>query len=125
MGIHLLGIPTTAPLAYGFMIPVLDALYKRLATRLNKWENHKLSLHAEFFDYESSIFQTNQCFLLVILFCIFRSAPIFATDSQLASFMVAGQVLSNTKNIGAMLKVSVKQLMSTRQLKKAVDKSSL
>ena len=115
------------PLAYGFMIPVLDALYKRLATQLNKWENHETESA-----YQNSLITKVVFFKLINAFCsLYYFAfsgrhPILRLTSQLASFMVAGQVLSNTKEILVpCLKYRVKQLMSTRQLKKAVHKSSL
>ena len=100
------------PLAYGFMIPVLDALYKRLATQLNKWENHETESA-----YQNSLITKVVFFKLINAFCsLYYFAfsgrhPILRLTSQLASFMVAGQVLSNTKEILVpCLKYRVKQL---------------
>jgi hypothetical protein len=115
------------PLAYGFMIPVLDALYKRLATQLNKWENHETESA-----YQNSLITKVVFFKLINAFCsLYYFAfsgrhPILRLTSQLASFMIAGQILNNTKEILVpCLKFHAKQYLSKRQLKEAVGKSSL
>ena len=115
------------PLAYGFMIPLLDALYKRLATQLNKWENHETESA-----YQNSLITKVVFFKLINAFCsLYYFAfsgrhPILRLTSQLASFMIAGQILNNTKEVLVpCMKFRAKQYLSKRQLRKAVSESTL
>eukprot|EP00505_MAST-04D_sp_SCG-Rhode-Island_P002053 Stramenopile-MAST_4_protein_2053 len=115
------------PLTYGFMIPALDAVYKMVAKCLNRWENHRTES-----DYQNSLITKVVLFKLINAFCsLYYLAfsgrhPILRLTAQLASFMIAGQILNNTQEIVLpCVKVRAKTFLAKRRLAKAVEAASL
>ena len=115
------------PLTYGFMIPLLDAMYKKLATWLNRWENHRTETA-----YQNSLITKVVLFKLINAFCsLYYFAfsgrhPILRLTAQLASFMIAGQILNNMQEIVLpCLKNKVKKTLAQRKIRKTLEKKSL
>ena len=86
------------PATYGALIPLLDALFSRLARRLNEWENHRTES-----EYHNHLIAKVFSFRLVNSFCsLYYYAfsgrhPILQLTVQLASFMIVGQTVSQIR----------------------------
>lgn len=81
---------------YGFMIPLLDFLFGRLANLLNRWENHKTEsqyrnrLIAKVFS-----FRFVNCFVSLYYYAFSTEHTMLVLSVQLAGFVLANQVWNN------------------------------
>lgn len=81
------------PIAYGLLIPTLDFLFSKLATRMNSWENHKTqTLHQNFLIAKVFVFRFVNSFVSLYYYAFSDSQSVLQLAVQLAAFMVAGQL---------------------------------
>ena len=110
------------PMMAGMMIPILDKLYLKLATLLNKWENHKTeSSHQYHLIAKVLSFRMVNCFCSLYYYAFSGRHPILRLTVQLASFMVVGQLQKHAKEV---LWPCIKQHVRGRCAKRALRAES-
>ena len=89
------------PVAYGLIIPLLDAVFGRLAASLTNWENYRTESEyrnnriAKIFS-----FRFVNCFVSLFYYAFMggRGGSVLSLTVQLASFLIVGQLGSNVSS---------------------------
>ncbi|KAA0152414.1 hypothetical protein FNF29_03980 [Cafeteria roenbergensis] len=81
------------PVAYGFLIPIFDFAFGRLAFRFTDWENHKTeSLFRNHRIAKVFVFRFVNSFISLFYYAFSPSSSLLQLTVQLASFLLAGQL---------------------------------
>jgi hypothetical protein len=81
------------PVAYGFLIPIFDFAFGRLALRFTDWENHKTeSLFRNHRIAKVFVFRFVNSFISLFYYAFSPSSSLLQLTVQLASFLLAGQL---------------------------------
>jgi hypothetical protein len=81
------------PVAYGFLIPLLDFVFGRVALSCNDWENHRTE--SQFRNHRVAkvfTFRFVNAFLSLFYYAFSPSSSLLALAVQLASFLIVGQL---------------------------------
>jgi Calcium-activated chloride channel len=81
------------PVAYGFLIPLLDFLFGRVALLCNDWENHRTE--TQFRNHRVAkvfTFRFVNSFISLFYYAFSPSSSLLALAVQLASFLIVGQI---------------------------------
>jgi hypothetical protein len=109
------------PILCGGLIPLLNLLYLKLATKLNDWENHKTESSYQYHLIAKVLsFRMVNCFCSLYYYAFSGRHPILRLTVQLASFMVVGQLQKHFKEVlWPCFKKKIKNWFAKRAIKKA------